>query len=217
MKQTHAAVIFALAVTLLAGCTTSTPSSSKNPIATASAPRSAASPVLYTSSAFAAPLTVELDPSLDPTPIEDSAGLLTWGQSGNDINRIRFIILAKVYTQRGAEQDPGPYAAYLQTLISQGVKFSKQGAVTVDGEPVPIVTANAANDVVDGDIGCSSTDADQSDPDHCFAFGPDFSIRVVSFVHGGKTIVAWARSSPTKVDTAFNTLFETMLGTVTFR
>lgn len=158
---------------------------------------------------------VELDSSLDPKPIEDSAGLLTWGQKGSAINRIRFMIPAKIYTQRGA-QDPGPYPTYLKTLISQGVKFSHAGKVRVAGQTVSIMTANSF-DSIDGNIGCSDTAADPADPAHCFAFGPDFSIRIVSFVHDGKTVVAWARTSPSKVDTEFNSLFEKMLGTIQFR
>jgi hypothetical protein len=206
-----ALVVGALAV-LLTGCATpAAPPAS--PTATVT-PSPTGTPTVYHSVAFADPLTVSLFPSLNPIPIEDSSGLLTWGETGNDVNRIRFLIPAKVYGQRG-EFPVLDYSAYIQTLHSQGGILSRKGTVTIGGQTVPIVTVNEPGGT-DGSIGCSSEDALQSDPDHCFSYGPDYTIRVVTLKVNGKTFVAWARTSPDKYDTRFNTLFERMLQTLNF-
>ena len=207
---------FALAISvvaiLLTGCATSVaPSASPTTTAT---PSPTGTPTVYHSVNFADPLTVSLFPSLDPNPLEDSPGLLTWQESGNDVNRIRFLIPAKVYGQRG-EFPVLDYTAYIQTLRSQGGILSHKGTVTVAGKTVPIVTVNEPGGT-DGSIGCSAEDAPQHDPDHCFAYGPDYSIRVVTLKVNGKTFVAWARTSPDKYDTRFNALFERMLQTLSF-
>lgn len=206
-----ALVVGALAV-LLAGCATpAAPPASPTVTAT---PSPSGTPTVFHSVNFADPLTVSLFPSLNPIPIEDSPGLLTWGETGNDVNRIRFLIPAKVYGERG-EFPVLDYSAYIQTLHSQGGILSHKGTVTVAGQTVPIVTVNEPGGT-DGSIGCSSEDALQHDPDHCFTYGPDYSIRVVTLTVHGKTFVAWARTSPDKYDARFNALFEKMLGTITF-
>lgn len=195
----------------LAGCSTL---SAGHPTTASPSPAPTGSPVEYHSVAFALPLTVQLDPTLNPVPIEDSPGLLTWEQTGT-INRIRLMIPAKVYGERGEFPVPD-YQAYLQTLPSVSDTLVRPGTVTIDGQMAPIVTVQSPG-ASDGSIGCSSVDAKQDDTDHCFAFGPDYTIRIVSLMEHGKTLVAWARTSPDKNDKAFNALFEKLLSTIVFQ
>jgi hypothetical protein len=213
-RMTFLVVGAALALAL-AGCSTPTAAGSHSAAPKpASTPTPTSSPVEYHSVAFGLPLTVELDPSLNPVPLEDSPGLLTWQQAGSPINRIRFLIPAKVYGERGVFPVLD-YQAYIQTLHSQGARLSKASTVTIAGQSVPIVTVKEPGGF-DGSIGCSSETASQHDQDHCFRYGPDYTIRVVSFVEHGKTFVAWARTTPDKNDAAFNALFEKLLSTITF-
>ena len=211
-RMTFLVVGTALALAL-AGCSTPTAAGSRS-ASPKPTPTPTSSPVEYHSVAFGLPLTVELDSSLNPVALEDSAGLLTWQQTGSPINRIRFLIPAKVYGERGVFPVLD-YQAYIQTLHSQGARLSQASTVTVAGQSVPIVTVKEPGGF-DGSIGCSSETASQHDPDHCFAYGPDYTIRVVSLVEHGTTLVAWARTSPDKDDAAFNALFEKLLSTITF-
>jgi hypothetical protein len=175
-----------------------------------------AGPVRYASKSFAASLSVNVDPSLVMPPTEDSKGLLTWRQKGSDVNRIRFLVPAKYYAGENAYyKAPTDYLAYIKSLSSVGATFTNVGTVTVDGQTVPIMNVNLA-DGVDGNIGCAALTTPQTDTDHCFAFGPDYNIRVMVVKDKNLNFVAWARSSPDRIDSAFNAIFEKMVQSITF-
>lgn len=208
--------ILAMIAFVLAACTSAT---STTPSKSSAQPRpSSAPPMSYSTVTFSQPFSVNVDPLLGTAPAEDSTGLVTWTERTEEKNRIRVLVPAKYYDSdvEPAKPPPVDYGAYLASLAHKGIVLTNPKIVEVDGQQVRVVTADAA-DGVDGSIGCASASTPQNDLDHCFAFGPDFSIRIAVMKNEGHTVIAWARSDPNRTDTAFNSLFEKMLTSIKFR
>lgn len=211
--------ILAITAVALAACTSATSTTSSTSSTSSAQPSlSAAPPTTYSTVRFSQPFSVSVDPLLGRAPAEDSTGLVTWTERTKDKNRIRVLVPAKYYDAEEGPAKPPPtdYSSYLASLTSKGVVLTNPSIVEVDGHQVRVVTADAA-DGVDGSIGCASASTPQNDLDHCFAFGPDFSIRIAVMKNEGHTVIAWARSDPNRTDTEFNSLFERMLTSIKFR
>jgi hypothetical protein len=225
--------LVAAAVLILAGATgcagTSTrPSTSTGPGASASteassAPASgspsASEPVgeRYTTTSFALPITVIVEPLLKSPPISDTKNLLTWDAAADDNEKIRFLIPVLVYPPDTMIPGPPPtdYLAYLQGQASQGAFFSDVSTITVDGHAATLMTATTTRPL-NGSLGCPERDTQDPGGD-CFGLQPDFILRIaVIDMGGGTTLLAWARTGIEAPNDEFNAMFDRMLANLQF-
>src|SRR4026209_1343743 len=197
-----------------------------------SAPTSSASPGVspppsepvgesYTSTAFAGPLTVVVEPVLKSPPFADTTNLLTWHAAANDNEKIWFLIPAEIHPPRGGSPRPPPadYLAYLQRPTSSGASFSAVSTMTVDGHSATLMTATTSESL-SGSLGCPIVGVDNPERDgvgECFGLQPDVSLRIaVIDMGGGTTLLAWARTPIDGPDDEFNAMFERMLANLQF-
>jgi hypothetical protein len=227
-------LLILVGATACAGTSTS-PSASTGPIASteaSSAPASSAPPSAspsasepvgerYTTTSFAVPLTVIVEPLLKSPPIADTTNFLTWNAAADANEKIRFLIPAEVYPPRGGGPEPPPtdYLAYLQGQASYGAEFSDVSTNTVDGHAATLMTATTTESL-NGSLGCPVIGVDN--PEHggvgeCFGLQPDVILRIaVIDMGGGTTLLAWARTGIAAPDDEFNAMFERMLANLQF-
>jgi hypothetical protein len=201
------------------GPSTSPSASSEASSAAASASLSPSEPVgeRYTTTSFAVPLTVIVEPLLKSPPISDTTNLLTWDAAADDNEKIRFLIPVEVYSPDNPTSSPEPpptdYLAYLQGQASQGAQFSDVSTITVDGHAATLMTATTTESL-NGSLGCPVLGMDAED---CFGLQPEFILRgAVIDMGGGTTLLAWARTGIEAPDDEFNAMFERMLANLRF-
>ena len=170
----------------------------------------------YTTTSFAVPLTVIVEPLLKSPPISDTTNLLTWDAAADDNEKIRFLIPVEVYPPGGS---PGPppadYLAYLLGQASYGAEFTDQSTMTVDGHAATLMTATTATGL-NGSLGCPELGMDPGD-EACFGLQSEFILRIaVIDMGGGTTLLAWARTGIEAPDDEFNAMFERMLANLKF-
>ncbi len=205
-----------VAMLVLVGCTPMESGSGASTSA-ASAPASPAQATQFNSVHFSAPLSVAVDPLLDPTPTEDSPGFLTWSAKDDDNNRVRFMVPAEYYPggKSLAAPPPADYTAYLEGLASAGVTYSDTKSVSVGGTTVPVMTATTSR-AMDGALGCPTIGADQSEG--CYGFQPEYALRIAVINLGSiKGVLVWARTDSAQPNQAFLQQFDRMLETVRTR
>ena len=125
---------------------------------------------------------------------------------------------ATVY-EPGAAVDtavPTDYLAYLLAQSTDGVVFTDQAPVTVDGHTGTIFTATT-DQPLDGSIGCPVA---KTPADDCFGFQSDLVLRMAVIDVDGRPLVMWMRNDrdrdPDKNQDDQQS-FENMLSTVRFR
>ena len=210
-----------------AACAGSGPSTSPSASSQASESSSAAASVnpspsepvgeRYTTTSFAVPLTVIVEPLLKSPPIADTTNLLTWDAAADDNEKIRFLIPVEVYSPDNPTSSPEPpptdYLAYLQGQASQGAQFSDVSTITVDGHAATLMTATTTESL-NGSLGCPVLGMDAEE---CFGLQPEFILRgAVIDMGGGTTLLAWARPGIEAPDDEFNAMFERMLANLKF-
>jgi hypothetical protein len=170
----------------------------------------------YTTAMFGIPLTVTVAPALARTPTDDTPGLLSWTATGNDNNRVRFLMPAEVYPPDAARPVPPPtdFVGYVKGLADLGGVYTDITSTTVDGVPATLMTAKATRSL-DGSLGCPAIGAEQAEG--CFGLQPDLALRIAVMNVGGKPLLAWARIDNQSPDPAFVAEFEAMLATVDFK
>ena len=171
----------------------------------------------YTTTSFAVPLTVIVEPLLKSPPISDTTNLLTWDAAADDNEKIRFLIPVEVYPPGSSSPEPPPtdYLAYLQGQASQGAQFSDVSTITVDGHAATLMTATTTESL-NGSLGCPVLGT--NDPgEACFGLQPEFILRgAVIDMGGGTILLAWARTGFEAPDDEFNAMFERMLANLRF-
>jgi hypothetical protein len=222
------AVLILVGATACAGTSTSPSSSTGQNASTeassapASASPSASEPVgeRYTSTSFAVPLTVIVEPLLKSPPIADTTNLLTWDAAADANEKIRFLIPVEVHPPGGGQgPPPTDYLAYLQGQASYGAEFADVSTITVDGHAATLMTATTPESL-NGSLGCPVIGVDN--PEHggvgeCFGLQPDVILRIaVIDMGGGTTLLAWARTGIEAPDDEFNAMFERMLANLQF-
>jgi hypothetical protein len=204
--------------------TSTSPSASTEPSSTpASASPSASEPVgkRYTSTSFAVPLTVIVEPLLKSPPFADTTNFLTWHAAADANEKIRFLIPVEVYSPQvgGPRPPPTNYLAYLQRQASYGATFSDVSTITVDGHAATLMTATTSESL-NGSLGCPIIGVNNPEHDgvgECFGLQPDVILRIAVFDMGsGTTLVAWARTGIEAPDDEFNAMFERMLANLQF-
>lgn len=191
--------------------------------ASASASPSASEPVgeRYTSTAFAVPLTVIVEPVLKSPPIADTTNLLTWDAAADDNEKIRFLIPVEVHPPGNPTPQPPPtdYLAYLQGQASYGAFFSAVSTITVGGHAATLMTATTTRGL-NGSLGCPVIGVDNPERGgvgECFGLQPDVILRIAVIDMGsGTTLLAWARTGIEAPDHEFNAMFERMLANLQF-
>jgi hypothetical protein len=170
----------------------------------------------YTTTKFGIPLTITVAPALGSAPTDDMAGLLSWTATGNDNNRVRFLVPAEVYPADTTQPVPPPkdFLAYVKGLAGQGGLFTDMKTTTVDGVPATLLTAKTTRSL-DGSLGCPTQGADQAEG--CFGLQPEFALRMAVMDVGGNPLIAWARTDGQSPDAAFIAAFEDMLASVDFK
>ncbi|MDQ2966661.1 MAG: hypothetical protein M3R57_12530, partial [Chloroflexota bacterium] len=155
-------------------------------------------------------------PLLASTPTEDSGQLLSWTATGNDNNRVRFLVPAEVYPPDATRPVPPPkdFLGYIKGLADHGGVYSDMTTTTVDSVPATLLTAKATR-ALDGSLGCPTIGADQAEG--CFGLQPDLALRIAVMDVGGKPLLAWARTDGQNPDAAFLAAFDDMLATVDFK
>jgi hypothetical protein len=210
------AAVSALVLLVLPGRSSvgATPGPTKTAATSASSPASQT----YASKTFVFPLTVTVDASLKSPPDPDSRHLLSWDAANSSDNKVRFLVPTNLYRPDStiSKAPPKNYLTYLQGLTSHGAQLSNVTKVTVDGHPATLMTATSTGlpGVLDGTLGCPSTDADQAEG--CFGIQPDLSLRIAVIPVGNTTLLAWARTSKANPDGEFFAMFERMLKSVRF-
>jgi hypothetical protein len=225
-------VVWALVLSVVVmGCAGSTASSSASVPPLAAPSQGSASPssgppasdgssgsraTRYATAQFGIPLTVTVAAALASTPTDDSAGLLSGTATGNDNNRVRFLVPAEVYPPDSTRPVPTPkdFVGYIKGLADHGGVFSDVTTTTVDGLPATLLTAKATR-ALDGSLGCPTIGAEQGEG--CFGLQPDLALRIAVMDAGGKPLLAWARTDGQNPDAAFLAVFEDMLATVDFK
>ena len=188
-------------------------------LASESATSTTAAPAAYSyeSVAFSVPLTVVVEPVLQPGPTIDAPGLLYWDAVGTLDKKVRFLVPAEVYApgSTSPQAPPADYLPYLQGQAAQGVSFSSVSTTMVDGRSGTLLTGTTTTDL-DGSIGCPEIGGDPADD--CFGFQSDVRIRIVVIDLGsGRTLLAWARMPVDGPDDGFAASFERMLASLRFR
>jgi len=178
-------------------------------------PSGLAAPVFHTAS-FAVPFSVALSPMLKPKPSEQTASFVWWQSRTEPNDRVRFLHPAEYYPDGGPHAAPPPsdYPTYLRSLTAKGVRFTDKTTLTVGGRTVAVMTATATGAGLDGSLGCPDVGADQADG--CYGIQPDYALRIAVLNAGGRTILAWARTSSATPNKAFLRSFDVMLRTLHF-
>jgi hypothetical protein len=170
----------------------------------------------YTTTSFAVPLTVSVEPMLSSPPTSDTTNLLSWDAAANGNEKIRFLIPVEVYRPGSStpQRPPADYLAYLQGQAAQGGQFADISTITVDGHAGTLMTATTTRSL-SGSIGCPVVGADQGEG--CYGLQPDLILRIaVIDLGGGTTLVAWARTGSEAPNDEFNAMFERMLANLKF-
>ena len=206
--------------TACAGPSASTvPSPSTGASTTPASARPSASELIgesYTTTSFAVPLTVIVEPVLSSPPTSDTTNLLSWDAAASDNEKIRFLIPVEVYPPGTSTPQPPPadYLAYLQGQTAQGGQFSDVSTSSVDGHSATLMTATTTNSL-DGSLGCPVIGADPGEG--CYGLQPDLILRIaVIDLGGGATLLAWARTGTDAPNDEFNAMFERMLASIQF-
>lgn len=215
-----AAMLAALALPAVPGCSSGGSTSAPANAATASpsSPSSTAPQTTYDSKAFVLPLTVTVDSWLTSPPNPDSRNLLSWDAVNGSTDKIRFLVPVDLYRPRSsvAEGVPRDYMTYLGGLTKYGVELSNVVKTTVDGHPATLMSVTTdASEGIDGALGCPRAGADQSEG--CFGIQPDLIVRIAVIPVGTTTLLAWERTDKAFPNKAYVTSFEKMLQSVRFR
>jgi hypothetical protein len=214
-----AAMLVFVGVTACAAPTASTPSGSTEASTTPASASPSGSELIgqrYTTTSFAVPLTVVVQPLLKSPPTSDTTNLLSWDAAASGNEKVRFLIPVELYPAGSSSPQPPPtdYLAYLQGQTAHGGAFSNISTVTVDGHAATLMTATTTTHL-DGSLGCPSRGADPAEA--CFGLQPDLILRIaVIDVGDGTTLLAWARTGIDAPDEEFNAMFERMLASVHF-
>jgi hypothetical protein len=170
----------------------------------------------YSTTSFAVPLTVIVEPLLSSPPTSDTTNLLSWDAAASDNEKIRFLIPVELYPPGSSAPQPPPsdYLAYLQGQAGQGGAFTDTSTITVDGRAGTLMTATTSNSL-DGSLGCPVLGADPGEG--CYGLQPDLILRIaVIDMGGGTTLLAWARTGVEAPNDEFNAMFERMLANLRF-
>lgn len=170
----------------------------------------------YASKTFVVPLTVTVDPALEPEPAADNPNLLFWNAKRSADNKIRFFVPVEVYRPHSTvpESPPKDFLNFIRGQAAAGATFSNVVTLTVDGHPATVMTTTTAVGL-EGSLGCPVKGAQQSE--ECFGFQPDYVLRLAVMDVDGKPFLAWARTLVAAPDNALLTAFDTMLTTIKFR
>jgi hypothetical protein len=171
----------------------------------------------YTTTSFAVPLAVIVEPILSSPPTSDTTNLLSWDAAASDNEKIRFLIPVEVYPPGSSTPQPPPtdYLAYLQGQTAQGGQFADISTITVDGHAGTLMTATTTASM-DGSLGCPVLGADRGEG--CYGLQPDLILRIaVIDMGGGTTLLAWARTGSDAPNEEFNAMFERMLANLKFK
>lgn len=214
------ALLILVGATACAGPSASTvPSASTAPSTTPASASPSASELTgptYTTTSFAVPLTVIVQPMLKSPPTSDTTNLLSWDAAASDNEKIRFLIPVEVYPPGSSTPQPPPadYLTYLQGQTAQGGQFSDVSTITVDGHAATLMTATTT-DSLSGSLGCPVAGADRGEG--CYGLQPELILRIaVIDMGGGTTLLAWARTGTEAPNDEFNAMFERMLTSVEF-
>lgn len=202
---------------LLAACSGPTASPSVSTDLPASPSPSVGIGHQYSTTSFAIPLTVTVDPLLVSRPTADDPNILSWDADISGGNKVRFMIPIEVYPVGMAAPvaRPPDFLRYLKGQSQAGAVFSDESAITVDGHAATLMTANTTVDM-DGSLGCPHVGGDQADD--CFGLQSDLSLRIaVIEIDGSTTLLAWARTAVDRPDAEFVAMFERMLASVRFK
>jgi hypothetical protein len=150
------AAVSAFALLVLPGCSSGGSTSGPAKASTSSP----SSPVgqTYASKAFAVPLTITVPASFfKAQPNSDTSTLLTWftGSDEARFHKVRFLLPDALYRpgQTAPEKPPKDYLTYLRGLSRQGLTFTDEKKITVDGHSATLMTGTTEHDL-DGSIGC---------------------------------------------------------------
>lgn len=215
--RNEVAAVSALCVLSLSACAAPATSSQPNQATQSSQPTatSGSGGTKYTTSNFSIPLTVTVSETLASPPTDDSPGLLSWTASGNDNNRVRFLVPAEVYPPDSTEPVPPPsdFVGYIQSLADHGGLYSDETTMIIDGVSATVLTARSESGM-DGSLGCPSIGADRGEG--CFGLQPELMLRIAVMEVGGTPLLVWARTDGAQPDTAFLAEFQEMLATIDF-
>jgi hypothetical protein len=214
------AAVSAFALLVLPGCSSGGSTSGPAKASTSSP----SSPVgqTYASKAFAVPLTIAVPASFfKAQPNSDTSTLLTWftGSDEARFHKVRFLLPDALYRpgQTAPEKPPKDYLTYLRGLSRQGLTFTDEKKITVDGHSATLMTGTTEHDL-DGSIGCPQIGGPPDAAGDCFGFGPSPAIRIAVIDVSGRTLVSWAGINKGASDeSAFFAEFEAMLKSVQFR
>jgi len=173
----------------------------------------------YTSVSFAVPLTLAVDPLLNPVPTLDTPNLLTWDAAASANDKVRFLLPVEVYRPGSSTPEPPPadYLAYLQGQTDSGAAFADVSTLTVDGRPATLLTGTTSTSL-NGSLGCAIAGGDPGSALDCFGLQPEFSLRIaVIDVGDGTTLLAWARTDARAPNAQFHAMFKSLLGSVEFK
>ena len=207
----------ALTLLVMAGC-----SSAASTSGSATASPSSPAGQTYASKAFAVPLTIAVPASFfKAQPNSDTSTLLTWftGSDEARFHKVRFLLPDALYRpgQTAPEKPPKDYLTYLRGLSRQGLTFTDEKKITVDGHSATLMTGTTEHDL-DGSIGCPQIGGPPDAAGDCFGFGPSPAIRIAVIDVSGRTLVSWAGINKGASDeSAFFAEFEAMLNSVRFR
>ena len=224
-------VVLALGLGLLVlGCAGATSSSSGGGPTVAAPSQGSASPqsqpsevaipsgsgaTSYATVKFSLPLTVTVAAGLG-SPTDDTPGLLSWTATGNDNNRVRFLIPAELYPPDATSPVPPPkdFLGYMKGRADHGSAYSDMTTTTVDGLQATLLTAKSSRSL-DGSLGCPTIGAEQAEG--CFGLQPEYALRIAVMDVNGTPLLVWARTDAQVPDNAFVGAFESMLATVDFK
>ncbi len=199
MKRTrhgHAVALVAVATLAVTGCggdDDGADSSSAGSTTTAGE-ASSSSPAEYSSTAFAVPLTVTVDPAL-ASPPADSPNLLSWDAAAADADgqAVRFLVPVELYPpgSLAPEAPPEDFVAYLQGPVGERAQISDVTETTIDDRPATLMTLtndDRPESDLHGALGCPEPGADQGEG--CFGVQPDLILRVAVVDVDGTTLLA---------------------------
>lgn len=189
------------------------------PASSAARVTASASPVVYTSKAFAVPLTVTVPASLGTRPAQDTRTFLTWDTSESD--KVRFLLPVAVYPPGKDDpvKPPGSYQDYLallRGLADYHAKWRDEVDTTVDGHPATLMTATT-DWSLNGTLGCPEADGDAHDD--CYGLQPEYALRVAVIDIGERTpLVSWTtvNTDQQRDTSAAFTRFEAILRSLKF-
>jgi hypothetical protein len=210
----------AAALVALAGCGSASEAGGTSPAAASSIETAAGE---YSTAQFAVPMTVSVGTELDgPSPALDSDHLLYWdGTAGG--TKIRFLLPAVTYAPGTGQpmSPPADFLGYLHAQEQHGLELSEETTRTVGGRPATLLTATsqaAPEGSYDGSLGCVTAETSLDDADGCFGVQPDLELRLAVVDLGGRTLLAWARTSAGDPGAAaFYADFEQMLDSIRLR